>query len=59
MIDGFNLFGGVGGLEHTHDEFYCDGIHLNTAGSALLGVEVYKALRKSNVIPHNYKQAFI
>ena len=52
VIDGFNLFGGT---EGGHDEYFCDGLHLNSAGSALLGVEVYKALRKAKVIPENYK----
>ena len=38
MIDAFSMFGGVESLNHTHDEFYCDGVHLNSAGSNILGV---------------------
>jgi hypothetical protein len=55
LIDGFNLFGGLNAINKTHDQYYCDGVHLNTAGSALLGLEVYTTLRKANIIPTNYK----
>lgn len=57
LIDAFNLFGGVESLHHSHDEFYCDGFHLNSAGSAMLGMEVFKALKKSKIIPNIYEEA--
>ena len=56
MIDAFTL---LGQSNNDHDEFYCDGVHLNSAGSALVGLLAYKQLRKASVIPYNYKQEFV